>query len=91
MARAFEKFTADIAGDIFLRFFHQCLQGTAFGGKPEAIIDQFRIARDQRIAHMHDFPVHADTLDSAVGIMQNSSARCFINATRLHPDEAVFE
>ena len=66
------------------------LQHFALRREPEAVIDQFRIARHQLIFEVRSATVERDRFDGAVGRQQDRAARRFVDAARLHADEAVF-
>ena len=59
--------------------------------EPEAVIDQFGVARDERVAQVHDLAVHRQRLHLPMGGMQDRAAGRFIHAARFHADEAVLD
>ena len=63
----------------------QGLEGLALRGKPEAVIDQLGIARDERVAQVHDLAVHRERFHLAMGEMQDGAAGGFIDAADFMP------
>ena len=69
---ALVKFHAHRAGDVLLRFFDAGLEREAFGRKPETVIDEFGILRDERVALVHVVAVRKDSRS----IVSDSIWRC---------------
>src|SRR5207253_3797 len=69
----------------------QGLQHLALRREPEAVIDELRVARHDLVLEMHGAAVEGDALDTAVGGEQDRAARRFVDAARLHADEAVLD
>lgn len=72
--RAFVKLDADGAGDVFLRMVDQGLQRLTLGREPEAIIDQFSIARHDAVFQMTRTCIQRDLFDATVGFQQDGAA-----------------
>ena len=67
------------------------LQHLALGREPEAVIDELGIFRDEAVLQMRGLAVERQRLDGAVGDGEDGAARRFIDAARLHADEAVLD
>ena len=87
---ALVKFQAHFSVDGFLGLGHQGLDGFTFRSKPEAVVNQRGVFRDEGIAHLLHFTVNRDRFNVAVGRQQDGAAGGFINAAALHAHEAVF-
>src|SRR5262249_41807764 len=62
------------AGDKFLALVDRRLQHFPLGGKPEAVIDKFRIFRHQLVFEMCGTTIERDRFDSTVGREQYRAA-----------------
>src|SRR4051812_37303033 len=67
------------------------LKHFALRREPEAVVDQARVTRHQLVLEVHGTAVERDALDPAMRGKQDRPARRFIDAARLHPDEAIFD
>jgi hypothetical protein len=88
---AFVKFHADGTGDVFLTLSDEGLQCEAFWREPVAVIHEFGVARNQRIAEMHDFAIHRERFHLPMGEVQDCAARGFIDAAGFHSYVSVFD
>lgn len=88
---ALVEFEADLAGDVFLGFGDEGLEGVAFRGEPEAVVDEGGVFGDETVAEVHDLAVHGDAFDLAVGGEEDAAAWGFVDAAAFHADEAVFD
>ena len=61
------------------------------GREPEAVIDELGIFRDEAVLEMRGLAVERQRLHGAVGDGEDGAARRFIDAARLHADEAVLD
>src|SRR5690606_5963764 len=82
---------AHTTGHEFLALVDQRLQKLALGGEPEAVINEFRIARHERIFEVRGLPVERDRFYASVGGEQDGAAGRLIDAARLHADETVLD
>src|SRR3546814_16326563 len=65
------------------------LEHLALRREPEAVIDEFGIARRQLVLQMRRAPVERQLFDPAMGEVIDGAARRLIHAARLHADDAV--
>src|SRR5665648_1269378 len=79
----------DLAFDVFLALVHQRLQHLALRREPEAVIDELRIARHQRVFEVHRLAVEREGLHGAVRGIKNGAARRLVDAAGLHADIAI--
>lgn len=87
---AFVQLHADGAGDVLLALGDEGLEGEALRGVPEAVVHELGVLRDEAVAQVHDFAVHGEGLDLAMGEVQDGTAGGLIHTAALHADEAVF-
>ena len=83
------EFHAHGAGHVPLALGHVGLEREAFGRKPEAVINQLGIFRDECVALVHDLPIHRERLHLPVREMQDRAAGRLIHAPRFHAHVAV--
>ena len=76
---------------MFLALVDHRLQHLALGREPEAVIDQLGIARHEAVLQMGRLAVERERFDGAMRSEQDGAARRFIDAARLHADEAVLD
>src|SRR5688572_3957225 len=74
---------------IFLALVDQRLKHLAFGGEPEAIIDEFGVTRHHLILEVGSLTVKGQAFNGAVGGVKYGSARRLVDAARLHADKAI--
>ena len=77
------------AGHVLLALGHERLQRQPFRREPVAVIHQLRVARDERVAQVHDLPVHRKAFHLPVRVVQNRAAGRLIHAPRFHAHVAV--
>src|SRR5918995_800941 len=77
--------------DVLLTPVDQGLEHLALGGEPEAIIDEFSIARYERIFEMGSLAVKGEAFHSAMGGMEDRAARRFVDTAGFHAHEPVFD
>ena len=87
---AFVELHTDGAGDVLLALGDEGLDGEAFGGVPEAVVHELGVLGDEAVAEVHDFAVHGEGLDLAMGEVEDGTAGGLIDAAAFHADEAVF-
>ena len=91
MHSAFEEFHAHIAGNRFLAFGDGGLKHFALRRKPESVVDQCGVFRNQAVAQVHHFAVHRDRFDRAVRMVQDGAAGGFVDAAVFHAGKTVFD
>ena len=69
----------------------RCLQHLPLWREPEAVIDQFGVARGQFILQMRRAAIQRQLLDATMGSMIDGAARRFVHAARFHADIAVLD
>ncbi len=74
---------------MLLALVDQGLQHFTLGREPEAVVDQFRIARHDAVFQMASAAIEGDLFNPAMGFQQNGAAGGFIDPARFHPDKAV--
>src|SRR5690606_11781922 len=63
----------------------------ALGAEPEAVVDERRVLRHQLVLQVHGAAIERDRFHAAVGGQHDRAAGGFIDAARLHADEAVLD
>src|SRR5215216_2694878 len=70
--------------DVLLAPVDQGLEHLALGGEPEAIINEFSIARHERVLEMGSLAVKREAFHGAMGGMENRAARRLVDTARFH-------
>ena len=82
---------ANGAGDELLTFVHESLQRLAFWREPKSVVNEFGVFRDEAVAQMLDLAIHREAFDLLVGLHEDGAARCLVDTTAFHADEAVLD
>src|SRR3546814_14278960 len=79
------------AGNLSLAMINRRLKHLALRREPEAVVDQFRIARHQFVLEVRRATIQRQLLDPAMRREPHGAARRFIHAARLNAAEALPE
>src|SRR5215208_8167710 len=77
--------------DVLLAPVDQGLEHLALWGEPEAIINEFSIARHERVLEMGSLAVKCKAFHGAMGGMEDRAAGRLVDASRFHAYEPVFD
>ena len=88
---AFVELEADFAVDRLLGLGDEGLEGVALGGKPEAIVDELGIGRNEAIAKVLGIAVDGEGFEVLVGSQKNGAAGGLVDAAAFHANEAVLD
>src|SRR5690606_3322541 len=88
---ALVELQAHLAFHVFLALVDQRLEHLTLWREPEAVVDQLCIARHQLILEMRRTTVKRKRFHRTMRCKQDRAARRFVDAARLHADEAVFD
>ncbi len=86
---AFVEFQFYFTGNFFLGFGDEGLDGFAFWGEPETVVNELRVFRDEGIADVHGFAIDDEGFEVAVSGEEDGAAWGFVNAAGFHADESV--
>src|SRR5262249_49365922 len=89
--RALPKFEADRASDALLRDFEEAVERFTQRRKPEAVVDELRIAHAERLLEVGGFAVDGEALKFLMCFDEQRAARSFVSAAGFHSDETIFD
>ena len=79
------------AGDVLLRALRtNASRASRKRREPEAVVDQVGVAQSNVLLVVFDFAVKSKCFELAVSLDDERAAGCFVTATGLYADEAVF-